>query len=49
MMVSEIKFILSVGTLGSERMSINIPKKYYEKTKDMDKDVIVNIRELFGQ
>ncbi|MGE5634910.1 MAG: hypothetical protein ACM3VV_06720 [Deltaproteobacteria bacterium] len=46
MTASEIKFIPSIGTLGSDRMIINIPKKYNEQAKEMKgKEVIVIIRE----
>ena len=43
---SDIKFISTIGTLGSERMIINIPKKFHEQAKKMrDKQVIVIIKE----
>lgn len=44
MTASEIKFISSIGTLGSDRMIINIPKKYHEQAKEL-KEAIVIIRE----
>ena len=44
---SEIKFISSIGTLGSERLIINIPKKFHEEAKKLrDKHVIVTIKEV---
>jgi hypothetical protein len=46
MTVSEIKFISSIGTLGQDRMIINIPKKYHRLAKEMKgKEVIVFIKE----
>ena len=41
-----IKFISSIGTLGQDRMIVNIPKKYHDQAKEMiEKEVIVIIRE----
>jgi hypothetical protein len=46
MTISEIKFISSIGTLGQDRMIINIPKKYHGRAREMKgKEVIVIIRE----
>ena len=46
MVASEIKFISSIGTLGKDRMIINIPKKFHTQAKKMkEKQVIVIIRE----
>jgi len=46
MTVSEIKFISSIGTLGQDRMIVNIPKKYHEQAKELrGKEVIVIIKE----
>ncbi|MGE5862485.1 MAG: hypothetical protein ACM31H_01825 [Nitrososphaerales archaeon] len=46
MTASEIKFISSIGTLGSDRIIINIPKKYHVQAKELKgKEVIVIIRE----
>jgi hypothetical protein len=48
MTASEIKFISSIGTLGQDRMIINIPKKYHEQAKELKgKEVIVIIKEAF--
>ena len=48
MTASEFKFISSIGTLGQDRMIINIPKKYHEQAKELKgKEVIVIIREAF--
>jgi hypothetical protein len=42
----EIKFISTIGTLGSDRMIVNIPKKFHEQAKKMkEKQVIVIIKE----
>ena len=44
--VSEIKFISSIGSLGQDRLIVNIPKKYHEQAREMKgKEVIVIIRE----
>lgn len=44
---SEIKFISSIGTLGSERLIINIPRKFHEQARKLkDKHVIVTIKEV---
>ena len=44
---SEIKFISSIGSLGADRMIINIPKKFHEQARKMrDKHVIVTIKEV---
>jgi len=46
MVVSEIKFISSIGTLGPERLIINIPKKYHEQVRELKgKEVIVTVKE----
>ena len=46
MTVSEIKFISSIGSLGQDRLIVNIPKKYHEQAREMKgKEVIVIIRE----
>ena len=46
MTVSEIKSISTIGTLGKDRMIVNIPKKFHEQAREMrDKQVIVIIRE----
>ena len=46
MTASEIKFISSIGTLGQDRMIVNIPKKYQDQAKEMiEKEVILIIRE----
>jgi hypothetical protein len=46
MTASEIKFISSIGTLGQDRMIVNIPKKYHDQAREMKgKEVIVIIRE----
>jgi hypothetical protein len=46
MTVSEIKFISSIGSLGQDRMIINIPKKYHEQAKELKgKEVIVIIKQ----
>jgi len=45
MTVSEIKFISTIGTLGKDRMIVNIPKKFHEQAREMrDKQVIIIIR-----
>ena len=42
----EIKFISRVGTLGEDRMIINIPKDYHRQVKAMKgKPIIVTIVE----
>jgi hypothetical protein len=46
--MTEVKFISSIGTLGEERMIINIPKKYHKAVKDLrNKEILVTIREAF--
>jgi hypothetical protein len=46
MTVSEIKFISSKGSLGQNRLIVNIPKKYHEQAREMKgKEVIVIISE----
>ena len=46
MTVSEIKFISSIGSLGRDRLIVNIPKKYHDQAREMKgKEVIVIIRE----
>jgi hypothetical protein len=46
--MTEVKFISSIGTLGEERMIINIPKKYHKAAKALrGKEVLVTIREAF--
>jgi hypothetical protein len=43
----ETKFISAIGKLGSERLIINIPKKFHEKAKKLkDKHGIVTIKEV---
>jgi hypothetical protein len=43
---SEIKFISSIGSLGQDRMIINIPKKFHEQARKLkEKQVIVIIKE----
>jgi hypothetical protein len=44
----EVKFISSIGTLGEDRMIINIPKKYHEAVKKLrNKEILVTIKEAF--
>ena len=46
--MTEVKFISSIGTLGEERMIINIPKKYHKAVKALrNKEVLVTVREAF--
>jgi hypothetical protein len=46
--MTEVKFISSIGTLGEERMIINIPKKYHKAAKALrGKEILVAIREAF--
>jgi hypothetical protein len=42
----EVKFISRVGTLGEDRMIINIPKEYHKQVKAMKgKQIVVTIIE----
>jgi hypothetical protein len=46
--MTEVKFISSVGTLGEDRMIINIPKKYHDVMKKLrNKELLVTVREAF--
>ena len=46
--MTELKFISSIGTLGEERMIINIPKKYHKAAKALrGKEILVTVREAF--
>ena len=48
MVMTEVKFISSIGTLGEERMIINIPKKYHRGAKALrGKEILVIVREAF--
>jgi hypothetical protein len=48
MVMTELKFISSIGTLGEERMIINIPKKYHKTAKALrGKEILVIVREAF--
>ncbi len=46
--MTEVKFISNIGTLGEDRMIINIPKKYHKAAKALrGKEILVTIREAF--